>query len=80
VLLRLTYLGVTNAFALLRLLPRGDRNKDVEILAWRHQITVLQRHLGEQKIRFDPADRAVLAALLHHLPRPTLRRSGPSPS
>jgi transposase len=73
VLLRLAYLGVTNAFALLRLLPRGDRDKDVEILALRHQITVLQRHLGEQKIRFESADRALLAALLHQLPRPTLR-------
>jgi transposase len=73
VLLRLAYLGVTNAFALLRLLPRSDRDKDVEILALRHQITVLQRHLGEQKIRFEPADRALLAALLHRLPWPTLR-------
>jgi transposase InsO family protein len=73
VLLRLAYLGVTNAFALLRLLPRSDRDKDVEILALRHQITVLQRHLGDQKVRFEPADRALLAALLHRLPRPTLR-------
>jgi hypothetical protein len=73
VLLRLAYLGVTNAFALLRLLPRSDRDKDVEILALRHQVTVLQRHLGEQRIRFEPADRALLAALLHQLPRPTLR-------
>jgi transposase InsO family protein len=73
VLLRLAYLGVTNAFALLRLLPDGDRDKDVEILVLRHQITVLERHLGEQKIRFEPADRALLAALLHRLPRPTLR-------
>jgi putative transposase len=73
VLLRLAYLGVTNAFAVLRLLSRGDRDKDAEILALRHQITVLQRHLGEQRIRFEPADRALLAALLHRLPRPTLR-------
>jgi putative transposase len=35
VLLRLAYLGVTNAFALLRLPPCGDRDKDVEILALR---------------------------------------------
>jgi putative transposase len=34
-----------NAFALLRLLPISDRNKDIEILALRHQLTVLQRHL-----------------------------------
>jgi transposase len=56
----------------LRLLSRGDRDKDAEILALRHQITVLQRHLGEQRIRFEPADRALLAALLHRLPRPAL--------
>jgi len=35
-LLRLAYLGITNAFALLRLLPGGDRNKDIEILSLRH--------------------------------------------
>jgi hypothetical protein len=68
-LLRLAYLGVTNAFALLRLLPRSDQDKDAEILSLRHQIAVLQRHLGSQRIRFEPADRALLAALLHPLPR-----------
>jgi hypothetical protein len=31
-LLRLAYLGITNAFALLRLLPGSDRDKDTEIL------------------------------------------------
>jgi hypothetical protein len=31
VLLRLAYLGVTNAFAMLRLLPMSNRDKDVEI-------------------------------------------------
>ncbi|GAA0895202.1 MULTISPECIES: hypothetical protein [Streptomyces violaceusniger group] len=42
-LLRLAYLGVTNAFAVLRLLPMSDRDKDAEILALRHRITVLER-------------------------------------
>ena len=42
VLLRLTYLAVTNAFAGLRLLPMSDRDKDAEILALRHQLAVLQ--------------------------------------
>jgi putative transposase len=74
VLLRLAYLGVTNALAMLRLLPMSDRAKDVEILALRHQITVLERQLNGQKIRFAPADRALLAALLHRLPREALRR------
>jgi hypothetical protein len=73
VLLRLTYLGVTNAFALLRLLPISDHDKDAEILVLRHQITVLQRQLAPDKPRFAAADRAFLAALLHRLPRPTLR-------
>jgi putative transposase len=74
VLLRLTYLGVTNAFAMLRLLPMTDRDKDAEILALRHQITVLERQLGKEKVRFTPSDRAFLAALLHRLPLHVLRR------
>jgi hypothetical protein len=44
-----------------------------EILALRHQIAVLHRQLGAQQVRFATADRALLAALLHRLPRPTLR-------
>jgi transposase InsO family protein len=74
VLLRLTYLGVTNAFALLRLLPLSDRDKDAEILALRHQITVLERQLGDTRPRFFSADRAFLAALLHRLPIDALHR------
>jgi transposase len=75
VLLRLAYLTVTNAFAALRLLPMGDRDKDVEILALRHQITVLERQLGaDTRVRFAPEDRAFLAALLTSLPREVLRR------
>jgi len=74
VLLRLAYLGVTNAFAVLRLLPMGDRDKDVEILALRHQIAVLERQLGGQRVRFEASDRAFLAALLQHLPVQVLRR------
>jgi hypothetical protein len=72
-LFRLAYLGVANVFTLLRLLPGSDHDKDAEILALRHQLAVLQRQLGEQKVRFHPADRALLAALLHRLPHPSLR-------
>jgi len=74
VLVRLAYLGVTNVFALLRLLPLSDHDKDAEILVLRHQLSVLQCQLGDQRIRFQPIDRALLAALLHPLPRPALRR------
>src|SRR4051794_28250800 len=73
-LLRLAYLGVTNALTLLRLLPMSDRDKNAEILALRHQITILERQLHGEKIRFTRADRAFLAALLHQLPRDVLRR------
>jgi putative transposase len=76
VLLRLAYLGVTNALAMLRLLPMSDRAKDAEILALRHQIMVLQRQLHGQKVRFTPADRAFLTALLHDSPAPRCARSG----
>jgi putative transposase len=65
---------VTNTFAVLRLLPMSDRDKDTEILALRHQIAVLERQLGKQKARFTPSDRAFLAALLHHLSPEVLRR------
>jgi putative transposase len=58
---------------MLRLLPRSDRDKDLEILALRHQITVLERQLGSAKVRFAPADRAFLAALLHRLALEVLR-------
>jgi hypothetical protein len=59
-------------FALLRLLPGTDRDKDAEILTLRHQLAVLQHQLDGQRVRFGPADRAWLAALLHRLPKPTL--------
>jgi putative transposase len=72
--LRLVYLGVANAFAMLRLLPMGDRDKDVDILVLRHQIGLLERQLGGHGVRFDRGDRAFLAVLLHQLPTHVLRR------
>ena len=66
--------GFDDVFALLRLLPVKDRDKDVEILALRHQIAVLERQLGKARPRFSPSDRAFMAALLHHLPRQVLGR------
>jgi hypothetical protein len=72
VLLRLGYLAVSNAFAVLRLLPMGERDKDVEILALRHQIAVLERQLRGQRVRFTASERAFLAALLRGWPRPRL--------
>lgn len=71
-LLRLAHLTATNALAFLRLLPVNDRDKDIEILALRHQLLVLQRQVV--KPTFNDTDRAILAGLPHHLPTDKLRR------
>ncbi|MEU6783918.1 hypothetical protein ABZ912_32380 [Nonomuraea angiospora] len=70
-MLRLAYLTVTTVFSLLRLLPIGDRDKDIEILVLRHQLTVLQRQVN--KPVFTRHDRFLLAGLLHRLPMERLR-------
>jgi putative transposase len=69
--LRLPYLALTGVFALIRLLPTSSTDKDTEILVLRHQLAILQRHVPTP--RLAPPDRAFLAALLHRIPRPTLR-------
>src|SRR4051812_26832202 len=63
-----------NPFAMLRLLPMSGREKDVEILAPRPRIAVLERQLNGQRVRFHASDRAFMAALLQGLPREVLRR------
>ncbi|MGN9789158.1 hypothetical protein ACTMTF_47750 [Nonomuraea sp. ZG12] len=70
-LLRLAYITVTTTFSFLRLLPRSDHDKDIEILVLRHQLGVLQRQLA--KPAFTPDDRFLLAGLLHRLPVARLR-------
>jgi hypothetical protein len=72
VLLRLAYLGVTNAFAMLRLLPMSDREKDVEILALRHQIAVLERQLTAGSV---PRDRPGVPGVT--VPRPATASAAP---
>jgi hypothetical protein len=47
---------VTNALALLRLLPMSNEDKDAEILTLRHQITVLERQLHGEKSSVHSAD------------------------
>ncbi|HET9258467.1 MAG TPA: integrase core domain-containing protein [Pseudonocardiaceae bacterium] len=71
-LLRLSYLAFTGMIMFLRLLAMNNADKNIEILALRHQLAVLQRRVDTP--RLTPPDRAFLAALLHKLPRPTLRR------
>ncbi|MEO3876772.1 hypothetical protein ABGB18_49160 [Nonomuraea sp. B12E4] len=62
---------MTTTFSFLRLLPRSDHDKDIEILVLRHQRGVLQRQLS--KPAFTPDDRFLLAGLLHRLPVARLR-------
>ncbi|WP_246144916.1 hypothetical protein [Actinacidiphila oryziradicis] len=69
-MLRLPYLAVSRVFALMRLLPMTDIDKDIEILTLRHQLAVLQRQIDRP--RFTAADRVFLVALLHRLPRARL--------
>jgi putative transposase len=75
VLLRLSYLALTNVFTVLRLLPMSDTDKDIEILTLRYQLGILQRQARPAgKPRLTWVDRALLAALLHRLSRPRLSR------
>ncbi|TWP51731.1 DDE-type integrase/transposase/recombinase [Lentzea tibetensis] len=71
-LLRLSYLALTGMVTCLRLLPLSSTDKDIEILVLRHQLAILQRQVD--KPRLTTPDRAFLAALLQHIPRPALRR------
>jgi hypothetical protein len=47
VVLRLPYLAVTGVFALLRLLPASNTDKDIEILVLRHQLAILRRQVNK---------------------------------
>ncbi|MGW7538595.1 hypothetical protein [Amycolatopsis sp. NPDC054798] len=73
-LVRFVYLAVVRVFAVLRLLSMTDRERDVEILALRHRLTILQRQLGGQRPRLRPEDRIFLSMLPVPLPRAVLRR------
>ena len=64
---RLAYLTLCRSIQLLVLLVRGDAAKDLEILALRHQLSVLRRQTPRP--RLGPADRALLAAISRVLPR-----------
>jgi putative transposase len=52
VLLKLASTGASNVSAVLRPLPMSERDKDLEILALRHQIAVLERQPDRQRLQF----------------------------
>jgi putative transposase len=67
VLLKIVYVLVRRLLSLAVLVFGGDRAKDAELLALRHENAVLRRHIGP--VRYEPADRVWLAALARLIPR-----------
>jgi hypothetical protein len=71
------YLAVRNLFALVWLLARPRRSKELEILVLRHELAMLRRQARRPKL--TRADRTLLAALSRSLPRALGRVSRSSP-
>jgi putative transposase len=67
VVLSLVYWVLRRVLELLVLRMRSRRANEIELLVLRHQLRVLERQVGRP--RFEPADRVLLAALSHALPR-----------
>jgi putative transposase len=67
VLLKVVYVLTCRVLGLAVLVFRGDLAKDAELLVLRHENAVLRRHAG--RVRYEPADRAWLAALARLVPR-----------
>ena len=61
------YLVVRNLFALVWLLGRPRRSKELEILVLRHELAILRRQAA--RLQLNRSDRALLAALSRMLPR-----------
>jgi putative transposase len=67
VLLKIVYMLTCRVLSLAVLVFRGDRAKDAELLVLRHANAVLRQHVG--RVRYEPGDRARLAALARRIPR-----------
>jgi putative transposase len=68
VLLKIVCLLMRWLFGLTVLVFRGDRAKNAELLALRHENAVLRRNAG--RVRYEPADRVWFSALTRFIPVP----------
>ena len=64
----LLYLAMCRFLGLVASSRRSESDKDIEIMVLRHQVQVLERQV-HGRVRYRPADRAILAALSRRLPR-----------
>jgi putative transposase len=73
VVVSLFYWSLRRLLELLVLRRRSEREKEIEILLLRHQLRVLERQVARPKL--TQADRALLAAFSHVLPRQAWKTS-----
>jgi putative transposase len=64
----LVYLALGRVLELIVLCCRSAKTKEIETLVLRHELAVLRRQ--HPRPQLQPKDRALLAALSRHLPRP----------
>jgi putative transposase len=67
VLLKIACVLMRWLFSLAALMSRGDREKDAELPALRHENAVLRRNVS--RIRYEPGDRAWFTVLTRFVPR-----------
>lgn len=66
-LVSFVYVVACRLFALVLLLARSDRSKELEILQLRHELSILRRQTGRPQLTVR--DRLVMATLSRLLPR-----------
>ncbi len=68
----LLYLAMCRFLGLVVSCRRSDPDKDIEIMVLRHEVRVLERQV-HGRVRYRPADRAILTRRSRLLPQPRWR-------
>jgi putative transposase len=66
-ILSVLYMLACRLLALVVLIARSERSKELEILVLRHELAVVRRQAGRP--RYSPRDRLLLASLSRVMPR-----------